>query len=101
MVSEFATTYWIDISNFPGNSENMSQAEKCKSAAREWKELNKEGKDEYEGLSVNEKTVNVEKLTDEQKGKLVKRHTKQLLEQVQFMKTYTFFIFVETTWQQV
>ena len=65
------------------------------------RELNKEEKDEYERLSVNEKTVNVEKLTDEQKGKLAKRHTKQLLEQVQFMKTYTFFIFVETIWQQV
>ena len=76
MAPEFATTYWIDISNFPGNSDNMSQAEKCQNAAREWKELNKEEKDEYERLSVNEKTVNVEKLTDEQKGKLVKRHTK-------------------------
>ena len=64
MALEFVTTNWIDISNFPGNFENMSQAEKCKNAAREWKELNNEEKDEYERLSVNVKTVNVGKLTD-------------------------------------
>ena len=60
----------------------MSLTEKCKNAAREWKEINKEEKDEYERLSVDVKTVDVDKLNDEQKGKLVKRHTKQLLEQV-------------------
>lgn len=62
--------------------KDLSHGEKVQKAATEWKEISLQEKEKYEMLSTSIKNIEVDKLTDPQKDKLILRHTKRLVEEV-------------------
>ena len=65
-----------------GGCKDLSHAEKIQKAATDWKKINLEDKEKYEKLSTSVKNVEVDKLTELQKDKLISRHKKRLVEEV-------------------
>ena len=62
--------------------KDLSHGEKVRKAATELKKISLQEKEKYERLSTSLKNIEVDKLTDLQKDKLILRHTKRLVEEV-------------------